>query len=78
MPMSDQSSSSGASRPQAKITVGDPRTMVSLLGSADENLRFIERSVKADVHVRGDTITLTGAGQELLENDAVKKAYLGK
>lgn len=67
--MSDQSSSSGASRPQAKITVGDPRTMVSLLGSADENLRFIERSVKADVHVRGDTITLTGAPKDIAEGE---------
>ncbi|MFD0555851.1 PhoH family protein [Stackebrandtia endophytica] len=67
--MSDQSSSTGAARPQAKITVGDPRTMVSLLGSADENLRFIERSVRADVHVRGDTITLTGAPKDIAEGE---------
>ena len=43
--------------------------MVSLLGSADENLRFIERSVKADVHVRGDTITLTGAPKDITEGE---------
>ncbi|GAA4900111.1 PhoH family protein [Stackebrandtia albiflava] len=43
--------------------------MVSLLGSADENLRFIERSVRADVHVRGDTITLTGAPKDIAEGE---------
>src|SRR5690606_2523362 len=57
----------GASRPQTKITVGDPRTMVGLLGSADEHLRFIERTVRADVHVRGDTITLTGAPKDIAQ-----------
>ncbi|ADD44270.1 PhoH family protein [Stackebrandtia nassauensis] len=65
--MSEGPTSGGASRPQAKITVGDPSTMVSLLGSADEHLRFIERAIKADVHVRGDTITLTGAPKDIAE-----------
>lgn len=41
--------------------------MVALLGAADENLRFIERSARADVHVRGDTITLTGAPKDIAE-----------
>lgn len=67
MPMSD--APSGSSRPQSKIVVGDPRTMVSLLGSADENLRFIERLVRADVHVRGDTITLSGAPKDISEGE---------
>nr|WP_163508068.1 PhoH family protein [Fodinicola acaciae] len=35
--------------------------MVSLLGSRDEVLTAIEQYVKADVHVRGNEITLTGA-----------------
>ncbi|MGH8792268.1 MAG: PhoH family protein [Stackebrandtia sp.] len=65
--MTDVPSSAGASRPQAKIKVGDPGTMVSLLGSADEHLRFIERSIRADVHVRGDTVTLTGAPKDIAE-----------
>jgi phosphate starvation-inducible PhoH-like protein len=65
--MSDVSSSTGSSRPQSKVTVGDPGTMVGLLGSSDENLRFIERSIRADVHVRGDTITLSGAPKDIAE-----------
>lgn len=34
--------------------------MVALLGSGDELLRVIERSVLSDVHVRGNEITITG------------------
>ncbi|SDE55567.1 PhoH family protein [Glycomyces harbinensis] len=43
------------------ITVGDQSSLMALLGRADENLRFIERQFPGvDLHVRGDTITLTG------------------
>jgi phosphate starvation-inducible PhoH-like protein len=31
-----------------------------LLGSADENLRALERTLNADLHVRGNTVTLSG------------------
>jgi len=48
-------------RVQTKITVDDPRMMVSLLGTADEILKLLERSVASDVHVRGNEITITGA-----------------
>ncbi|GAA1657650.1 phosphate starvation protein PhoH [Mycolicibacterium murale] len=34
--------------------------MVGLLGSADENLRALERALVADLHVRGNAITLSG------------------
>ena len=34
--------------------------MVSLLGSNDEILRLVERSVTSDVHVRGNEITISG------------------
>ena len=34
--------------------------MVSLLGSRDELLRVIEKSLDSDVHVRGNEITITG------------------
>src|SRR5438477_12667613 len=34
--------------------------MVSLLGSRDELLGVIERSLDSDVHVRGNEITITG------------------
>jgi phosphate starvation-inducible PhoH-like protein len=34
--------------------------VVGLLGSADENLRALERLLTADIHVRGNALTLTG------------------
>lgn len=34
--------------------------MFGFLGSADENLRELERLLDADIHVRGNTVTLTG------------------
>ncbi|MCW2658933.1 MAG: phoH1 [Mycobacterium sp.] len=34
--------------------------MVGLLGSADENLRALERILNADLHVRGNAVTLAG------------------
>jgi phosphate starvation-inducible PhoH-like protein len=47
-------------RAQSRITVDDPHVMVRLLGTRDEHLRLIERSVDSDVHVRGNEITVTG------------------
>ena len=38
--------------------------MVTLLGSRDELLRVIERSVASDVHVRGNEITITGLPED--------------
>jgi len=38
--------------------------MISLLGSGDELLRVIENAVKADFHVRGNEITITGPAGE--------------
>ncbi|HZS22778.1 MAG TPA: hypothetical protein VFA63_17555, partial [Pseudonocardiaceae bacterium] len=38
--------------------------MVSLLGSGDELLQVIERSFDADIHVRGNEITITGTPAE--------------
>ncbi|MDT5264769.1 MAG: phosphate starvation-inducible protein PhoH, partial [Mycobacterium sp.] len=37
-----------------------PDLVVGLLGSADENLRALERLLTADIHVRGNALTLTG------------------
>ena len=37
-----------------------PDLVVGLLGSADENLRALERLLTADVHVRGNAVTLSG------------------
>ncbi|CAM3147263.1 PhoH-like protein [Stackebrandtia soli] len=51
--------------------------MVALLGAADENLRFIERSIRADVHVRGDTVTLTGAPKDIAEAERLFYELIG-
>jgi phosphate starvation-inducible PhoH-like protein len=40
------------------------RSMVGLLGSRDEILRVIEREFAADIHVRGNEITVTGRPEE--------------
>ena len=37
-----------------------PDIVVGLLGSADENLRALERILAADLHVRGNAVTLSG------------------
>jgi phosphate starvation-inducible PhoH-like protein len=49
---------------QVKIVIPDDHSMVSLLGSRDELLSVIEKSFDADVHVRGNEITITGQPQE--------------
>jgi phosphate starvation-inducible protein PhoH and related proteins len=38
-----------------------PDLIVGLLGSADENLRAMERTLSAELHARGNTITLSGS-----------------
>ena len=48
-------------RVSTHIVVPGEQAMVSLLGSRDELLSVIERSLDSDVHVRGNEITITGA-----------------
>ncbi|HVE99014.1 MAG TPA: PhoH family protein [Mycobacteriales bacterium] len=55
----------GAARPvsepvQTKIVVPGAHSMVSLLGQRDELLAVVEKALRADVHVRGNEITITG------------------
>ncbi len=45
---------------RATITVPDSVSMVALLGSGDELLRLVEGELAADVHVRGNEISVTG------------------
>jgi phosphate starvation-inducible PhoH-like protein len=52
------------SRTQAKVLIPDEYPMVSLLGSRDELLRVIEGAFRADIHVRGNEITITGSPDE--------------
>src|SRR5215216_2267524 len=54
-------------QPTAKHTVVVPNSinMVSLLGPGDEHLGLIEQAFDADVHVRGNRITLQGMPSEI-------------
>ena len=49
---------------QVRIVIPEEQPMISLLGSGDELLRVIENAVKADFHVRGNEITITGPAAE--------------
>ncbi len=49
-----------AAQLRSKMTV-PPDLVMGLLGSADANLRAIESGLAAEVHVRGDTVTLSGS-----------------
>src|SRR6188768_1701189 len=53
--------------PPAKHTVVVPNSinMVSLLGPGDEHLGLIEQAFDADIHVRGNRITLSGQPSEI-------------
>src|SRR6188768_3222609 len=53
--------------PPAKHTVVVPNSinMVSLLGPGDEHLGLIEKAFEADVHVRGNQVTLRGEPAEV-------------
>jgi len=50
---------------QVKIVIPDDHSMVGLLGSRDELLHVIEDAFSADIHVRGNEITITGAAKEI-------------
>lgn len=59
------------------IVVPDPVTMMGLLGSADENLRYLERNTQSvDLHVRGDTITLKGANGHIARLERLLKELI--
>lgn len=42
-----------------------PESVFGFLGSADENLRELERLLDADIHVRGNSVTLTGRAADV-------------
>src|SRR3712207_9247490 len=52
-------------QPQHIIEVPHSINMVSLLGPNDEHLSLIESGFDADVHVRGNRVTLRGESSEL-------------
>jgi phosphate starvation-inducible protein PhoH and related proteins len=49
---------------QSRMAVPDA-ALLALLGSRDESLRVAEEMLEADVHVRGNELTLTGAPAEV-------------
>jgi len=51
-----------------------PEAAAPLLGSADENLIALERALGADIHVRGNSVTLTGAPADV----AIAERVLGQ
>ncbi len=52
-------------RTRHTVTVPNSVNMVSVLGPADEHLGLIERSFDADIHVRGNRVTLEGEPGEV-------------
>jgi phosphate starvation-inducible protein PhoH and related proteins len=56
-----ESNAAGSSTSQVRSSIDVPPDLVmGLLGSADENLRALERILAADLHVRGNAVTLSG------------------
>ena len=47
-----------------RIVIPDGHSMVGLLGTRDELLHVIERELSADIHVRGNEITVSGSPAE--------------
>ena len=58
-PRETSAADSSTSQVRSSIDV-PPDLVVGLLGSADENLRALERILPADLHVRGNAVTLSG------------------
>ncbi|MBB3051494.1 phosphate starvation-inducible PhoH-like protein [Prauserella isguenensis] len=59
-----QTPETGGNQARSKFPIPDAATL-ALLGSSDENLRVIEELLDADVHVRGNEVTLTGEPAEI-------------
>lgn len=56
-----ETNAADSSTPQVRSSIDvPPDLIVGLLGSADENLRALERALAADLHVRGNAVTLSG------------------
>jgi phosphate starvation-inducible protein PhoH and related proteins len=56
-----ETNAAGSSTSQVRSSIDvPPDLVVGLLGSADENLRALERILAADLHARGNAVTLSG------------------
>jgi len=57
-----ETSAAPTSTPTVRSSIDvPPDFIVGLLGSADENLRALERTLAAELHARGNTVTLSGS-----------------
>ncbi len=67
-PLTDNPGVTSGGQPgaQVKIVIPDDQSMVGLLGSGDELLHVIEDAFSADIHVRGNEITVTGTTEEII------------
>jgi phosphate starvation-inducible protein PhoH and related proteins len=65
------STDDASARVQSRITVEDPQLMVRLLGSHDEILRLVERTVRSDIHVRGNEITISGSAEDNAKTERI-------
>jgi len=64
--MSDPTTAATSSgRTSHAVTIPNSINMVALLGPSDEHLALIERAFDADVHVRGNRVTLQGEPAEV-------------
>jgi phosphate starvation-inducible PhoH-like protein len=63
--MTEPSNQSTSPATQHPVTVPQSINMVSLLGPGDEHLRLMEKAFDADIHVRGNQVTLTGKPEDV-------------
>ncbi|MFT3715592.1 MAG: PhoH family protein [Gordonia sp. (in: high G+C Gram-positive bacteria)] len=66
--MSDENPVGGTATSSVEIP---PELVVGLLGAADVNLRTLESQLPADIHVRGNKITLTGQSADVAASERV-------
>jgi phosphate starvation-inducible PhoH-like protein len=61
---------------ESTIIVADDRAMLGLLGSRDAVLRKLEEALAADIHVRGNRITLRGSAADIAFAERVVRELL--
>ncbi|WP_026919275.1 PhoH family protein [Gordonia shandongensis] len=70
--MSDDDRDHRLSAAVTSSTIDVPQDLaVALLGAADVNLRTLEAQLPADIHVRGNRITLSGASADIAASERV-------
>ena len=63
--MTSAGTATDRSAAESTLVVNDERQMVGLLGSRDSLLRLLEDNLAADIHVRGNRVTLRGSAGEV-------------